>query len=56
MFGCYLEIKILNFDPTKGGIIRKILRVLIGILILVLIENQFKSFLYTFWTIKLQNI
>lgn len=46
MFGCYLEMKLLKFDPKKGGVIRKIARVIIGIFILGLIENQFKSFLY----------
>ena len=45
MFGCYLEMKVLKFDPKVGGIIRKIARLAIGIFILTLIEGQFKGFL-----------
>lgn len=48
MFGCFLESKFIKFDPAKGHIVEKVLRIAIGLYIFHLIDKQGTDFLRTF--------
>lgn len=43
--GCYLESKFIKFNPEKGGMTEKIIRLVVGLFILNLINTKFASFL-----------